>query len=360
MKKNALRDRILKNSTIAATAILSESEVFNKRELIPTSVPMINVALSGMVDGGLLAGLLMIAGQSKHFKTGFGLLIASAFLQKYPDGVILFYDSEFGTNDSYFKLFGLNKESFVHCPITNVEEFRTDIAQQFEHIERGDHVMVLVDSIGNLASLKEVEDAQKGSDKEDMTRAKRLASVFRIITPHLTLKNIPMVVVNHTYKEIGLYPKDIVSGGTKSYLSANDIWIVGRQKDQEGEGKDKELQGYNFIIRIEKSRTVKEGSKIPINLSLEDGIYKWSGLWDNALEGGFITSPSKGYYHYEGDVVNEGEPIQKYRRSKFETQNFWTIMLKDKKFLDFIQNKYQLGNVPIIDEPIEEKEEISV
>ena len=81
-------------------------------------------------------------------------------------------------------------------------------------LERGDHVMVIIDSVGNLASKKEVDDALEGKSVADMTRAKQMKSLFRMITPHLTIKDIPAVVINHTYKEIGLFPKDIVSGGT--------------------------------------------------------------------------------------------------------------------------------------------------
>ena len=51
-----------------------------------------------------------------------------------------------------------------------------------------------------------------------------------MITPHLTLKDIPAVVVNHTYKEIGLFPKDIVSGGTGIYYSADNIFSLADNK----------------------------------------------------------------------------------------------------------------------------------
>ena len=272
----------------------------------------------------------MIAGQSKHFKTAFGLLMVSAFLRKYNDGVVIFYDSEFGSNQNYFKSFDINPDRIIHSPITNVEEWRHDISAQIKDITIDDHVMIFVDSIGNLASLKEVTDAEEGRDKADMTRAKTLKSVFRIIGPHLSMKNIPMVVINHTYKELALYPKDIVSGGTGSYYNSNDIWIVGRQQDKD----DKELQGFNFIINIEKSRTVKERSKIAINVSFDNGILKYSGLFDIAEEAGLITSPNKGWFHV-GD--------EKFRRSELEANEVvWEALLKDKIFLDFIDKKYRL------------------
>ena len=56
--------------------------------------------------------------------------------------------------------------------------------------------------MGNLASKKEVEDAEAGKSVADMSRAKAFKSLFRMVTPHLTLKDIPLIVVNHTYKEI--------------------------------------------------------------------------------------------------------------------------------------------------------------
>ena len=152
--------------------------------------------------------------------------------------------------------------------------------------------MVIVDSIGNLASKKEVEDALEGKAVADMTRAKQLKSLFRMITPHLSIKDIPMVVVNHTYKEIGMFPKDIVGGGTGAYYGADNIWIIGRQ--QEKDKSTNEIDGYHFVINVEKSRYVKEKSKIPISLTYEGGINKWSGLFDIALEGNFIAKPKNG------------------------------------------------------------------
>ena len=90
--------------------------------------------------------------------------------------------------------------------------------RQLKNIERGEHVMIVVDSIGNLASKKEVEDALEQKAVADMSRAKQLKSLFRMITPHLTLKDIPLVAVNHTYMEIGMFPKAVVGGGSRLLL----------------------------------------------------------------------------------------------------------------------------------------------
>lgn len=195
----SLRDKLVKNSTIKETAVLTESKVYGKKDLITTPVPIINAALSAKLDGGLTPGLTVIAGESKHFKSNFMLLMASSYLKKYDDAIILFYDSEFGTSESYIESFGIDPERIVHTPITDIEKLKHDIAQQLDSITREDHIIVLIDSIGNLASKKEAADALSGNDAQDMSRQKQLKSLFRIVTPHLTLKNIPMVVINHIY-----------------------------------------------------------------------------------------------------------------------------------------------------------------
>jgi RecA/RadA recombinase len=274
------------------------------------------------------------------------LLLASAFLKKYEDGVVLFYDSEFGTPQSYFETFGIDLDSVIHTPITDVEELKHDIMKQMKDIGRGDKVFILVDSIGNLASKKEVEDALDGKSVADMTRAKQLKSLFRMVTPHLSLKDIPMAVVNHTYKEIGMFPKDIVGGGTGSYYSADNIWILGRQQDKDGS----EIAGYHFIINIEKSRYVKEKSKIPITISWEGGINKWSGLFDVALEGEYIVKPKNGWYALVDRETGEIQEPNMRAKDIVNNKELWMKMFKETDFSQYIEKKYKVGFSNIIEE----------
>ena len=334
----SLRDRLIKNSTLEHTSLLENSKIYSKKDMIPTPVPMINVALSGSIDGGITPGLTMLAGPSKHFKTGFALLLASSFIRKYKDAVILFYDSEFGTPQSYFKTFGIPLDSVVHTPITDVEELKHDISVQLQNLQREDKVIIVIDSIGNLASKKETDDALEGKSVADMSRAKALKSLFRIVTPKLTLKDIPMVVINHTYKEIGMFPKDIVGGGTGSYYGSDNIWIIGRQQDKDGT----EIAGYHFVINIEKSRYVKEKSKIPITVSYDGGINKWSGLLDLAIEAGIIVKPKNGWYARVNDQT--GELGSNMRANDIvDNRDFWKSVFEETNFAEWIKNKYTLA-----------------
>ena len=349
----SILDKIKKNSSIKESAILSKSKFFIDKDMIPTAIPIINVALSGKLDGGLTPGLTMWAGPSKHFKTAFSLLMAKSYMDKYDDAALLFYDSEFGTPQSYFDSFGIDTDRVLHTPLTDIEQLKFDIMQQLTSLERTDHLIIVIDSIGNLASKKEVEDALEGKSVADMSRAKQVKSLFRMVTPHLTMKDVPMIVVNHTYKEIGMFPKDIVGGGTGSYYSADNIFIIGRQQEKEGT----EVIGYNFIINVEKSRYVREKSKIPVTVSFDGGISKWSGLLDIAIESGHVVKPSNGWYSQVN--IDTGEIAdKKYRIKDTDTKEFWLPILKQKSFQDFIKNKYQIASGNIMQGDIEKTFEV--
>ena len=335
----SIMDKLKKNSKSDFTSILADSKFFNDKDMVPTNVPMMNVALSGSMDGGLAPGLTVLAGPSKHFKTSFALIMASAYLKKYKDAVLLFYDSEFGSPQAYFENFDIDTSRVLHTPITNVEELKFDIISQLEGIDRGEKVVIVIDSVGNLASKKELEDAINEKSVADMSRAKALKGLFRMTTPYLNMKDIPLIAVNHTYQEIGLFPKAVVSGGTGIYYSADNIWILGRQQDKVGT----EIKGYHFVINVEKSRFVKEKSKIPISVSWDGGVQHWSGLLDVAMSGNYVSKPSPGWYcridKSTGELV---EP--KVREKDTLNEEFWKPIIEETDFKQYLTNKYSILN----------------
>jgi hypothetical protein len=341
-----LIDRLKAASKVEGVSILTDSKFFTKKDMIQTPVPMINVALSGSLDGGLIPGHTMLAGPSKHFKTSFALLMASAYLKQYKDAVLLFYDTEFGSPQAYFESFGIDTDRVLHTPITNIETLKFDMAHQLDNLTRGEKVIIIIDSIGNIASKKEVEDALGENTAADMTRAKQLKSLFRIVSPHLPMKDIPMLTINHTYKEQKMHPRDIVSGGTGAYYSADNIWIIGRQQDKVGT----EIQGYHFIINVEKSRFVREKSKIPISVSWEGGIEKWSGLLDVALETGHVIKPKNGWYMPIDPVTKKELAPSNCRAADTMKSEFWKPIMDTTNFADEIRKKFTVAHSPIMEE----------
>ena len=138
---------------------------------------------------------------------------------------------------------------------------------------------------------------------------------------------------------VGLFPKDVVSGGTGIYYSADNIWIVGRQQDKQGT----EIKGYHFVINVEKSRYVKEKSKIPISVSWDGGVQQWSGLLDVAMSGNYVSKPSPGWYcridKSTGELV---EP--KVREKETLNEEFWKPIIEETDFKQYVTNKYSILN----------------
>ena len=339
----SLMDRLKKAGSIKSADVLASSSFFNAKDMISTEIPALNVALSGSVEGGLTPGLTIIAGPSRHFKSMFGLVMVKSYLSKYEDAVCLFLDSEFGITPEYISAVGIDTSRVLHVPIEHIEQLKFDISKRLEEIKRGDHVIVFIDSIGNLASKKEVDDAVEEKSVADMSRAKQMKSLFRIITPHFTTKDIPCIVVNHTYQEQAMYPKTIMSGGTGPMYSANTVFIIGKQQEKEGT----EVVGYNFIINVEKSRYVREKSKIPITVTHDGGISRWSGLLDMAIESGHVIKPTNGWYSRVDKETGEIE-AKRVRIKDTDTKDFWLPVLLSSSFQTWVRETYQVSSGSIL------------
>lgn len=349
----SLLDKMKKVGSIKTAELLSESTFFNKKEGVQTEVPIINMALSGQVDGGLTSGLTFLAGPSKHFKSLLGLVLVKAYMKKYPDAICLFYDSEFGITPDYIRTNGIDTDRVLHIPIEHLEQLKFDISKRLEAIERGDKVIIFIDSVGNLASKKEVEDALEEKSVADMSRARVMKSLWRIVTPHLTTKDIPCIAVNHTYQTMEMYSKAVMSGGTGGMYSANQVFIIG--KAQEKDGSD--LIGWNFTINIEKSRFVREKSKFPFLVTFDGGIQKYSGLMEIALEGGFVVKPSNGWYAKVD--MSTGEVGDKKRLTDTMCAEFWDPILKSEEFINYVKKTFAVSYGSLLEEDVVLEEEAS-
>jgi hypothetical protein len=268
----SLLEKMLKAGNIKTASILSKSTFFNAKEFVPTDLPILNLAFSGSLDGGLLPGLTVVAGASKSFKTMLCLYCMKAYLNKYPEGIAILYDSEFGITPEYISSFDIDINRVLHIPITNVEELKFDIVQRLGEIEKNDKVFIMIDSIGNLASKKEVEDAENEKSVADMTRARSLKSLFRIITPHLTTKNIPCLAVNHIYMTQEMYSKAVVSGGC--VVAGTEIRTpdgLKRVEDFNVGEKVITLSGEQIVTHVWNPDTLQEGEPECYEITFEDG-----------------------------------------------------------------------------------------
>lgn len=336
-------ERMMKAGSVKGSEILATSGFFKNENMVTTELPILNVAYSGKLDGGFVPGLTILAGASKTFKTMLGLYSMKSYLEKYKDSIAILYDSEFGITPEYLVSMGIDATRVLHVPIMDIEELKFDIVGRLQDVTDKDKLFILIDSVGNLASKKEREDAENEKSVSDMSRAKALKSLFRIITPTLTKKRIPCFAIQHIYMSMDLFPKAIVSGGSGSVYSANQIFIITKAQEKNTDG----IVGWNFTINIEKSRFVKEKAKLIFTVLYGSGIKKWSAMFDLALESGHIQKAStQGWYNTID--LRTGEVIEPKRRAKDidEDDEFFEELVKNAEFKEFVSNKYMLSGAP--------------
>lgn len=333
-KAKSILNRFKKTSSIEDSSVFSESELHLIKDSCPTPIPIVNLALSGrFFSGGITRGSTVIAGPSRSFKTNIGLLCLKAYLDKHEDGVGFLYDSEFSFTPEYLGSFGIDLDRVFITPITDLDVLKNDIINQVDSIEKGDKVFFLIDSIGNLASIKEISDAQDGKSTADMTRAKVVKSLFRMVTPRFNLKNIPLFTINHTYETMEMFSKTVISGGTGIMLSANTALIMSRRKNQ-----NKEEAGFEFMIKAEKSRFIREGIRFPLTIPAGGEIKKYSGLFDLALETGYVEKEGMKY------IVPELPEFPKaYRKELENSEEFWTMMFDKTTMVETIENSLRVS-----------------
>lgn len=342
-KKSSLFEKLNGLNTLNDADLISNSKFFVD-EYHDTTIPALNIALSAKIDGGFSRGSILVAGDSKTFKTMFMLTMAKGYLDANPDGIFVFYDVEFGTNANNMESIGIDTSRVFHKPLHNVEQLKIDIAQLLDGIDEDDNIIIGIDSLGAIASKKEVEDALEGKDKQDMSRAKQLKSFWRIANPLLNVKNVPLIAIGQTYSTQEIYSKTVIGGGKGMVYFPNNIWNV--SKTIIADKSTKEVLGSFFNITVVKARLTREGMKFPIEVTHEKGIDKYSALLDIALKLGYVEKPKQGWFTHSGVSKN-------YRRKESSCAEFWDSILNDENFKKDVEDYYKLGSLQPVAKEIE-------
>ena len=339
---SSLLSKIKKNSVIKGAEVINKSSHFQD-EFCSTGICALDIILSARaVDGGFSPGLLILGAPKAHFKSALAFNMIASYLKKHEDSVCIFYDSEHGVSLEGLNSMGVDTDRVVHIPIASIEDIKQDMTNQLANIETGEKVIFLIDSLGMLASTKEAKDALEGKVSVDMTKAKELGSLARLITPPLAQKKLTCIAINHVYQDISsMYGGKINSGGEKLQYAASSIVHISKSQIKDGT----DLEGFKFTLIADKSRYVREKMRIPLNVTFDKGIHKWSGLFDLALTLGWIIAPKQGWYMAVDKNTGEELLPSNVRRAAIENDDaFWEKMF-DKGFSEDIYQTYSLtGN----------------
>ena len=259
------------------------SNTSSDQGFIGTGSYILNAQLSGSIYGGIPNNrVTAIAGEQATGKTFYAIGIASAFLNDHPDGAVFYFDSEAAATPDLFRDRGLDPARVWHFPIDTIEEFRTQMIRILDNLLKTPEkdrkpLLVILDSLGMLASQKELQDAMDDKQVRDMTKSQTIKSVFRIITSKLGKLKIPMIVTNHTYKTMNPYgdPTDM-GGGSGLKYAASTIITLTKSKEKDS---SKEVIGNIIKVKTYKSRLTKENTQIATRLFFDSrGLDEYYGL----------------------------------------------------------------------------------
>ncbi len=273
---------------------------------VDTGSYVFNALVSGSLFGGIPSNkITAIAGESGTGKTFFCLSVVRNFLNINSDAGVIYFETESAISKQMIESRGIDSKRMVIFPVDTIEEFRTQAVRIIDKYmeqpkEERKPLMFVLDSLGMLATNKEVEDASNDKNVRDMTKAQLVKSVFRILTLKLGKANIPMLVTNHTYDVVGSYvPTKEMGGGSGLKYSASTIIYLGKKKEKDGT----DLIGNIIKCEAKKSRLTREGSKVETRLFFDErGLERHYGLLELG-ERANIWKNSAGRYEINGKKV---------------------------------------------------------
>ena len=188
---------------------------------------------------------------------------------------------------------GIDVKRVIHIPVSTVEEFRhqaVKILEKYgEEAEPRPPLMLCLDSLGMLSTEKELNDMSDGKNVRDMTKAQVLKGTFRVLTLMLAKVNVPFIVTNHVYDQIGsMFPQNVMGGGSAVQYAASSIVFLSKRKEKDGT----EVIGNIIHCKMQKSRKTKENKMVDVLLTYKDGLHQYYGLLEMAEAAGIFKKVS--------------------------------------------------------------------
>ncbi len=275
------------------------NKIDDTERTVDTGSYILNALVSGSVFGGVSGNkITAIAGETSTGKTYFSLAIVKNFLDKHPDGGVMYFDTESAITKGLLESRGIDLERVGIINVVTIEQFRNralTVVDKYLGLEESDRkpMMFVLDSLGMLSTEKEIRDALDDKQVRDMTKSQLVKGAFRMLTLKLGQANVPLIVTNHTYDVIGAYvPTKEMGGGSGLKYAASTIIYLSKGKEKDGT----EVIGNIIKAKTVKSRLSRENRQVSIRLYYDErGLDRYYGLLDLAEKHGVIKKVANRY-----------------------------------------------------------------
>ena len=275
------------------------NKIDDTERTVDTGSYILNALVSGSVFGGVSGNkITAIAGETSTGKTYFSLAIVKNFLDKHPDGGVMYFDTESAITKSLLTTRAIDLERIGIINVVTIEQFRNralTVIDKYLGLPESDRkpMMFVLDSLGMLSTEKEIRDALDDKQVRDMTKSQLVKGAFRMLTLKLGQANVPLIVTNHTYDVIGAYvPTKEMGGGSGLKYAASTIIYLSKGKEKDGT----EVVGNIIKAKTVKSRLSRENRQVEIRLFYDErGLDRYYGLLDLAEKHGVIKKVANRY-----------------------------------------------------------------
>ena len=327
---------------------LEKNTLSNVTEWIDTGCLVLNSILSGSLYGGVPKGRITIfAGDSGCGKTFILNKILAHAQQKGMVPVI--FDTEVAVENEGAENVGLDTSNVKYVPVDTVESCRNQIMTFLDEVEKEPELhgkfIISIDSLGNLASEKEINDAGANKGAMDMgLRAKQLKSMMRIITYKAAVTGTTVIASNHTYADPGALHPTLVkqqAGGSGPVDMASILVQMAAKKEKTDAGntndealtESRNYSGVTLRMLTVKNRFIPAILQGEAYLNFKTGLEKYSGLKDIAVSHGIIQQ--------NGSTYSMGEKKLGYYKNWRNDEETWSNVLP--KLESSISEKYRYG-----------------
>lgn len=276
---------------------------------IDTGSYTLNAIVSGSIFGGMPNNKgIVLAGDPSTGKTFFMLAIIKHFLDTHPDARVFLFDTESAITNQMLKDRGISPSRVAKSEPDTLEDFRTvahKVLDKYGEIPQSERfpMMLVLDSLSMLPSVKEVEDTTAGNNTKDMTKPGIIKGIFRVLRLKMAKLQVPYIVTSHVYAIIGAYvPSKEIAGGSGAKYAADTIVLLSKSKDKDA---DKMIIGNIVHLRAAKSRMSREESKADTRIQHHGGLDRFYGLLDYAVEAGIFKKLGSRYEMPDGTKVFE-------------------------------------------------------
>lgn len=279
---------------------------------IDTGSYALNALYSGSIFGGMPANKISaLAGEEATGKTFFALGIVKNFLDTNEKALSIIFESEGSITKDILQSRGVDTKRVLIVPVETIQQFKIQALRVVDNhlgVPEKDRrpLMMVLDSLGMLSTTKEMSDSNTGKEVKDMTRTAEIKAAFRVLTLKLSKAKIPMLVTNHVYQTMGMFPTKEMGGGSGLKYSANNIIALSKSKNKDADGT---VTGIFIRCKNLKSRITKENTETSVMLSYDRGLDRYYGLVDLAIDHGIFKKVSTKIQVADGRTVFEKQIV---------------------------------------------------